>query len=132
MVLNAAQTKLFVVAANSDELIIINTATNAVVAQVNASAPTGVLGHGKYVPKGSNPNRVALSPDESTAYVTDGGTNAVAVVSLTGKAPVDVESGTIRTDADRIGIPAGGDEARNDLLHRGFAYRTQVDPSCGF
>ncbi len=40
------------------------------------------------VPKGSNPNSVTLSPDESTAYVTNGGTNSVAVVSLTGKKPV--------------------------------------------
>ncbi len=88
MVLNAAQTKLFVVAANSDELIVINTATNKVQSEVNASAPADVLGYGKYVPKGANPNSVALSPDESTAYVTDGGTNAVAVISLTGKTPV--------------------------------------------
>lgn len=85
MVLNAAQSKLFVVAANSDELILINTATNTVQSEVNASAPVGVLGYGKSVPKGSNPNSVTLSPDESTAYVTDGGTNAVAVISLTGR-----------------------------------------------
>ncbi len=87
MTLNAAQTELFVVAANSDELIIINTASNAVVADVNASAPVGVLGNGNLVPKGSNPNSVTLSPDESTAYVTNGGTNSVAVISLTGKKP---------------------------------------------
>ena len=87
MVLNAAQTKLFVVAANSDALIIINTATNKVVSQVNTSAPVGILGSGKYMPKGSNPNSVTLSPDESTAYVTNGGTNSVAVVNLTGKTP---------------------------------------------
>ncbi|MFI5102238.1 MAG: bifunctional YncE family protein/alkaline phosphatase family protein [Terriglobales bacterium] len=88
MVLNAAQTKLFVVAANSDELIVIDTGSNKVVSEVNASAPADVLGNGKLVPKGSNPNSVALSPDETTAYVTDGGTNAVAVISLTGKKPV--------------------------------------------
>ena len=88
MVLNAAQTKLFVVAANSDELIVINTATNKIIGDVNASAPAGVLGSGKIVPKGSNPNSVALSPDESTAYVTNGGTNSVAVINITGKRPV--------------------------------------------
>ena len=65
MVLNAAQTKLFVVAANSDELIVIDTGSNKVVSEVNASAPADVLGNGKLVPKGSNPNSVALSPDES-------------------------------------------------------------------
>ncbi|MGB8010795.1 MAG: bifunctional YncE family protein/alkaline phosphatase family protein [Terriglobales bacterium] len=88
MILNAAQTELFVVAANSDELIIISTASNTVLSEVNASAPAGVLGSGKTVPKGSNPNSVTLSPDEKTAYVTDGGTNSVAVISLTGKKPV--------------------------------------------
>ena len=88
MVLNAAQSKLFVVAANSDELIIVNTATNTVLSEVNATAPVDALGSGKLVPKGSNPNSVTLSPDESTAYVTDGGTNAVSVISLTGKKPV--------------------------------------------
>jgi DNA-binding beta-propeller fold protein YncE len=87
MVLNRAQSELFVVANNSDELIIINTATNTVRSQVNASAPVGVLGFGNWMPKGSNPNSVTLSPDEKTAYVTNGGTNAVAVISLTGWIP---------------------------------------------
>lgn len=82
MILNAAQTKLFVVAANSDELIIVDTSASAVQSRVNVSAPAGRLGHGDKVPKGANPNSIALSPDESTAYVTDGGTNAVAVVRL--------------------------------------------------
>ena len=87
MILNRAQSKLFVVAANSDELIIINTTLNQVVASVNTTAPFGVFGF-RNVPKGSNPNSVALSPDEKTAYVTNGGTNSVAVVSLLGGFPV--------------------------------------------
>jgi YVTN family beta-propeller protein len=86
--LNAAQTKLFVASNNADALIIIDTTENKVIAQVNTSAPAGVLGSGKTVPKGSNPNSVALSPDEKTAYVTNGGTNDVAVIDLTGKTPV--------------------------------------------
>ncbi len=88
MILNQAQSKLFVAVANADALMIIDTSSNKIVGQVNASAPVGVLGNGKIVPKGSNPNSVALSPDEKTAYVTDGGTNAVAVIDLTGKKPV--------------------------------------------
>ena len=84
MTLNRAQSELFVVATNSDALIVIDTATNKVLSQVNASAPVGLLGSGTKVPKGSNPNSVTLSPNEKTAYVTDGGTNAVAVISLTG------------------------------------------------
>jgi len=87
MILNRAQSKLFVVAANSDELIIIDTTANRVVASVNTTTPIGVLGF-RNVPKGSNPNSVVLSPDEKTAYVTNGGTNSVAVVSLFGGFPV--------------------------------------------
>ena len=90
MTLNRAQSKLFVVANNSDELIVIDTARNTVLGEVNASAPVGLLGSGTKVPKGSNPNSVALSPNEKTAYVTDGGTNAVAVISLAGTTPVVV------------------------------------------
>jgi DNA-binding beta-propeller fold protein YncE len=45
-----------------------------------------MLGNGKIVPKGSNPNSVTLSPDEKTAYITNGGTNDVAVISLAGRA----------------------------------------------
>ena len=82
MILNRAQSKLFVVANNSDKLIIIDTTTNQVVGQVNTTEPSGVFGLGNQIPKGSNPNSVALSPDERTAYVTNGGTNSLAVISL--------------------------------------------------
>ncbi|MBZ5663576.1 MAG: phosphoesterase [Acidobacteriia bacterium] len=88
LILNKAQTQLYVAEANADALAIINTSLGKVVSEVNVSAPVNVLGSGKSVPKGSNPNSVTLSPDEKTAYLTDGGTNAVAVVSLTGKQPV--------------------------------------------
>jgi DNA-binding beta-propeller fold protein YncE len=88
LVLNRAQTLLYVAEANADALAVINTGSNSVVSEINVSAPVGVLGRGKSVPKGSNPNSVALSFDEKTAYLTDGGTNAVSVVSLSGKQPV--------------------------------------------
>jgi len=88
MVLNDAQTRLFVVASNSDELIVINTATNQIVGQVNTTAPFGFFGFGNFVPKGANPNSIALAPNQNTLYVTDGGTNAVAVIGLLGDNPV--------------------------------------------
>ena len=88
MILNKAQTELFVAASNSDELIIINTATNQIVGQVNTTAPLGTFGLNQKVPKGANPNSVALSPNEQTAYVTNGGTNSVAVIGLFGPFPI--------------------------------------------
>jgi len=87
MILNKAQTQLFVTANNSDALIIVNTASNTVIGQVNTTAPADYFEDGKSAPKGSNPNSVTLSPDQKTAYVTNGGTNDVAVISLTGKQP---------------------------------------------
>jgi DNA-binding beta-propeller fold protein YncE len=88
MVLNKAQSKLFVATNNADALLILDTEENEVLGEVNTSAPVGVLGNGRDVPKGSNPNSVGLSPDEKTAYVTNGGTNNVAVISLRGRRPV--------------------------------------------
>lgn len=87
MTLNQAQSELYVAVNNADALVIIDTASNTIVSQVNSSAPVGVLGNGKIVPKGSNPNSVTLSPDEKTAYITNGGTNDVAVISLAGEQP---------------------------------------------
>ncbi len=87
LLLNKAQSTLLVASNNADALILVDTTANAVVAQVNTSAPIGILGVGKKMPKGSNPNSVTLSPDEKTAYVTNGGTNSVSVISLSGKQP---------------------------------------------
>jgi DNA-binding beta-propeller fold protein YncE len=82
MMLNRAQNRLYVAVGNADALLIISTRSNRVIGGVNTSAPAGLLGRGDVVPKGSNPNSVSLSPDERFAYVTNGGTNNVAVIRL--------------------------------------------------
>jgi YVTN family beta-propeller protein len=48
---------------------------------ISVVAPSSVL-PGANLPKGANPNSLILSPDEQTLYVTDGGTNAIAVVDV--------------------------------------------------
>lgn len=85
MLLNKAQTLLYVAVDNADSLVVIDANSNKVLKQVNTTDRGGV---GRKNPKGSNPNSISLSPDETTAYVTDGGTNAVAVISLRGKQPI--------------------------------------------
>lgn len=87
MILNQAQSKLFVAVANADALVIIDTSANAVISQVNTSAPKEMMGDERSFPKGSNPNSINLSPDESTAYVTNGGTNDVAVIRVRQRKP---------------------------------------------
>jgi DNA-binding beta-propeller fold protein YncE len=82
MVLNRTQNRLFVAVGNADSLVVVSTASNRIVGRVNTSAPRGWLGGEDRVPKGSNPNSVTLSPNEKLAYVTNGGTNNVAVIQL--------------------------------------------------
>jgi YVTN family beta-propeller protein len=93
MALNRAQTRLYVANGNSDLVSVIDTAEDKVVEELDATAPKVLFPNRKGL-KGSNPNSLALSPDERFLYVTNGGTNAVAVIRL-GKA-----EGTHYADAD--------------------------------
>lgn len=95
MVLNKAQTRLFVTADNSDRILVIDTATNRVVESIRTTAPAGVLRGPQQLP-GAAPNSLVLSPDEKTLYVTNGGMNAIAVISLADSQPHHV-SGLIPT-----------------------------------
>jgi DNA-binding beta-propeller fold protein YncE len=81
MILNRAQNLLFAAEDNSDLVEVINTQTNQVAQSFSTTGPQWLLWNvGRY--RGSMPNSVALSPDESVLYVTNGGTNSVAVVKL--------------------------------------------------
>jgi DNA-binding beta-propeller fold protein YncE len=86
LVLNKAQTKLFVTADNADMFYVIDTATNAITGQARTTAPLGYIVNGPS--NGASPNSVTLSPDETTAYVTNAATNSVAVIDITGPRPV--------------------------------------------
>jgi DNA-binding beta-propeller fold protein YncE len=97
MTLNAAQTRLYVVEEQADQVSIIDTgvglpppatpAAPAVKATIPIIAPPEVLALLPTTPAlrtGANPTSVTLSPDESQLWVTNGNHNAVAVVSLAG------------------------------------------------
>ena len=81
MILNRAQTLLYVANGNSDSVSVIDTHTDRVLEEINTTAPKMLFPNRKGL-KGSNPNSLALSPDERFLYVTNGGTNAVAVIRL--------------------------------------------------
>jgi len=87
LVLNKFQDTLYVPQDNSDTVAVIKTATNQVVEQIDAIAPPGVLADKTSRYTGAATNNVALSPDEKTLFITNGGANAVAIVPLTGPAP---------------------------------------------
>ncbi|HEY4114476.1 MAG TPA: bifunctional YncE family protein/alkaline phosphatase family protein [Rhizomicrobium sp.] len=86
LVLNKAQSRLFVASDNTDTVTAIDTASQRVIETIDASAPPGLIA-GKAHVRGAAPNSLSFSPDEQTLYVTLGGENAVAVISLAGAAP---------------------------------------------
>jgi DNA-binding beta-propeller fold protein YncE len=81
LILNRDQSRLFVAVDNADAVAIVDTATNRIAEIVSVVAPDSILPQ-KDLPKGANPNSLILSPDERTLYVTNGGTNSIAVVGL--------------------------------------------------
>ena len=83
MVLNRSGSRLYVACDNSDSVTIVDTQADRVISQFGVTAPKDVFLNPRGF-KGSNPNSLALSPDERTLYVTDGGTSAVAVIKLDG------------------------------------------------
>ncbi|MGA8109680.1 MAG: hypothetical protein WB974_09605 [Acidobacteriaceae bacterium] len=86
LLLNREQTRLFVAADNSDRISVIDTASNRVIEEIRTTAPAGVLRGPAQLP-GAAPNSLALSPGEDRLYVTNGGMNAIAVISLGADAP---------------------------------------------
>ena len=81
MLLNADQSLLFVANGNSDTVSAIDTQTDQMVEEFATTAPREVFNNRDKL-KGSNPNSLALTPDEQFLLVTNGGTNSVAVVKL--------------------------------------------------
>ena len=86
LLLDKAEERLFVACDNSDTVAVIDTRKDRVAYTIPVLAPPGTLSPG-YRYRGAAPNSLALSPDEKRLYVTDGGTNVVAVVALDRKYP---------------------------------------------
>ena len=89
VVLKASTNELFVAEDNSDQVADIDTnpaspTYNTVIHTIDAIAPPGTFPAGAPRYTGAATNNLALSPDGSTLYVTNGGANDVAVVPLVG------------------------------------------------
>ncbi|MBK8048936.1 MAG: beta-propeller fold lactonase family protein [Anaerolineales bacterium] len=82
MTLNKAQTRLYVAEDQTDTVDVIDTAQNKVIETIPVIAPASVMPSSLLQYKGANTNSVALSPDETQLYVTNGNLNNVAVVAL--------------------------------------------------
>jgi len=116
MVLNQAQTLLYVAEDQSDTVDVIDVnpdpthyrTLNTVIETIPVLAPAGLLPSSFYdsassnpianpIYRGANTNSLALSPDEKTLFVTNGNLNDVAVVQLTGTNSGDHVIGLIPT-----------------------------------
>ena len=81
LLLDRSHARLFVACDNSDSVAVIDTARDRASAEFSVTAPPALLDNPRHL-KGAGPNALALSPDERTLFVSLGGLNAVAVVSL--------------------------------------------------
>ena len=86
MVLNRTGSRLYVASDNADVISVIDTASQQVLDVVRTIAPASVVMPGAYF-HGVDPNSLALSHDERRLYVTNGGENAVAILTLGAGAP---------------------------------------------
>ena len=75
LLLNVAGTRLFVASASTDRVVVIDTRSGAIVAQLADPPPAGPG-------EGSTPNALALSADGKQLFVAEADNNAVAVFAL--------------------------------------------------
>jgi len=100
MALDASGARLYVAQDNADQVAVIDTAKNAVIAKIDARAPAGILtdsreedesddkGHDQHQRArytGAATFAVTLSPDGKTLYAVNAGANSVAVIPLHGE-----------------------------------------------
>lgn len=81
MTMNKAGTKLYVASDNDDSALVLDTNADDIIESIPTIAPRSLF-RNKDDLRGANPNNVALTPDEKTLLVTNGGTNSVAVIRL--------------------------------------------------
>jgi YVTN family beta-propeller protein len=83
MLLTKSGHRLLVASDNADVIYVIDTQNNQVIDAIRTTGPSDLFSQGT-TPVGSSPNSLALSPVESTLYVTNSGSNSVAVIDLDG------------------------------------------------
>jgi DNA-binding beta-propeller fold protein YncE len=84
MTLDESQATLYVAQDNADQVAVIDTATNKLSYKIDARAPNGILPNSKKY-TGAGTSAVTLSPDGTTLYAVNSGSNSIAVISLAGR-----------------------------------------------
>jgi len=81
MILSPAQDRLFIALGSNDSVAVVATDSNRVLEEIDTTAPKSLFRDFQGW-KGSIPTDLALSPDQRTLYVSNGGANSVAVIAL--------------------------------------------------
>jgi DNA-binding beta-propeller fold protein YncE len=122
-ILDKTESYLYVTEDNSDLVDIISTSNNQLFQSVIASAPDESQFEKVLTYRGSAPNSAALSPDDSTLYVTLGGTNAISVIK---GIPFHPNAVTLSNDG-KYAYVADGKGATGP--NPGLTYFNQQDPN---
>jgi YVTN family beta-propeller protein len=93
MTLDKSGSRLYVAQDNADQVAVVDTASNAVVAKIDARAPAGMLSasddrgdsHPSTRYTGAATFAVTLSPDGRVLYAVNAGANSIAVIPLRGE-----------------------------------------------
>ena len=81
MILNRDGSRLYAALGTDDTVAVIDTQTNRLLEEISTTAPSAVFPNPERL-KGSDPNALALSPDQKTLYVSNGGADSIAVIHL--------------------------------------------------
>jgi YVTN family beta-propeller protein len=81
MILDREQKYLYAALATDDEVAMIDASSNHLLTTLGTTAPRDIFSNPKRL-MGSNPNSLALSPDERQLYVTNGGANSVSIIDV--------------------------------------------------
>jgi DNA-binding beta-propeller fold protein YncE len=82
---NRNGSRLYAALDNTDQVAILDTARDTLIEEFNVVAPEAIYPNGKRL-GGANSDALALTPDERTLLVSNGGENAIAVVRLSDRA----------------------------------------------
>ncbi|HKV28158.1 MAG TPA: bifunctional YncE family protein/alkaline phosphatase family protein, partial [Candidatus Acidoferrales bacterium] len=86
MILDHEQNRLYAALATNDMVAVVDTGANTLMTRIGTTAPNAIFANSEQL-MGSNPNSLALSPDELNLYVTNGGGNSLAVIQTRGIEP---------------------------------------------
>ncbi|HEY0793639.1 MAG TPA: beta-propeller fold lactonase family protein [Chthoniobacterales bacterium] len=82
MVLNPDQTRLYAAADIQDVVNVVDTSTNTLIGSIPTFGPRSVIKESIRPYKGNSANAVAMPQDGQTLYVTNAGSNSLAVIKL--------------------------------------------------